>query len=117
MILYAVMYKNKIIAAMINRMDAENFIESKIQSEFHARWELRKKALYLYDSKKANYLYEELELNEKAQIHEKLKEVFCIDESDTDNVPISAMKDTINQLHEVSSKVLQLMERFNDKPK
>ena len=117
MILYAVMYKNNIIAAMINRMDAEKFIEAKIQSEFHERWDLRKKELCLYDSKKENYLFKELELKERAKIHEQLKADFSIDESDTDKEHISAMKNTINQLQEASSKILQLMELFNENAK
>ena len=115
MIIYNVMYKNSIIAAMINRMDAENFLESKIQLEFRAKWEARKKAFYLYNSNNTDYLSEEQEANERAQLYEQLKADFVIDTSNTDIEPISAMQETINELRELSSKILnkQLMDIFN----
>ena len=58
---------------------------------------------------------EEQEANERAQLYEQLKADFVIDTSNTDIEPISAMQETINELRELSSKILnkQRMDIFN----
>lgn len=78
MIVYNVMYKNRVIAVLIDRMDAENFMEEKIQFEFRTKWEARKEVLLLY-SKNSMCLPEEQELYERARLYEQLRADFSID--------------------------------------